>query len=148
MFFGSYNNNILKYYYYMAWFSPSQNVNDNHDNDNHDKIRKQYKWLIINAVNKNEKFSSRFSMIKVGNYSHPKLIFLLDKLLVIVGNYCPSKHRRCNYIVLCVKTFYLNFFVWNVCLNGNMLYLCGQLTKTQVPLTPIKSLETLLITTI
>ena len=58
--------------------------------------------------------------------------FLLDKLLVIVGNYCPSKHRRCNKDVLCVKTFYLNFFVRKVCLNGNMLYLCKRDNKASV----------------
>ena len=35
-----YNNNILKYYYYMNRKILFQILNDNHDNDNHDNGRK------------------------------------------------------------------------------------------------------------
>ena len=63
-------------------------------------------------------------MIKVGNYCHPKLIFLLDKLLVIIV--LPSTEGAIKMFVVC-KNILLQLF----CLKSLFEW------KYVVPLQPI-----------
>ncbi len=93
-------------------------------------------------------------MIKVGNYSYPKLIFLLDKLLlpvgqweklVIIGNYCSSKHRRCNYHYVVCKNILLQLFCLKSLFEWKYVVPLHPINKNSSASDPDKKLEIFMI---